>query len=205
MSNVGKSSYSSIPKNYMQVREGKRKRGERKFRRRLYFSQREMKHFHVVVVQWRQRNVQKSVMLLQICFLVSAFFKYSLPLPSSDLKVLTRRDFRQLLIFFSILKLLFTFFAIFIGFRKQCQLNSVGSERKIQTNNPWLVPRPHYSARPKRFIKWSNRSELTERDWENAVQETNKPWGRIYVSSVLSRSIIPLQSKKVGWLLSWLL
>ena len=37
---------------------------ERKFRRRLCISsvQREIGHFHVVVVLWRQRNVQKSVM-----------------------------------------------------------------------------------------------------------------------------------------------
>ena len=55
-----------------------------------------------------------------------------------------------------------------------------------------LVPRPHYSARPKRFgVTWSDRkceenvfpdrsprirhrNELTERDWENAVQGLGK-------------------------------
>ena len=43
--------------------------GERKFRRRLCTSSvhREIRHFHVVVVQWRQRNVQKSVMHVQSC------------------------------------------------------------------------------------------------------------------------------------------
>ena len=42
---------------------------ERKFRRRLCTSSvhREIWHFHVVVVQWRQRNVQKSVMHVQNC------------------------------------------------------------------------------------------------------------------------------------------
>ena len=42
---------------------------ERKFRRRLCTSSvhREIRHFHVVVVQWRQRNVQKSVMHVQNC------------------------------------------------------------------------------------------------------------------------------------------
>ena len=36
---------------------------ERKFRRRLCTSsvQREIRHFHVVVVQWRQRNLQKKL------------------------------------------------------------------------------------------------------------------------------------------------
>ena len=42
---------------------------ERKFRRRLCTSsvQGEIGHFHVVVVQWQQRNVQKSVMHVQNC------------------------------------------------------------------------------------------------------------------------------------------
>ena len=42
---------------------------ERKFRRRLFTSsiKREIRNFHVVVVQWRQRNVQKSVMHVQSC------------------------------------------------------------------------------------------------------------------------------------------
>ena len=42
---------------------------ERKFRRSLFASskKREIRHFHVVVTQWRQRNVQKSVMHVQSC------------------------------------------------------------------------------------------------------------------------------------------
>ena len=48
-------------------------------------------NFHVVVVQWRQRNVQKSVMHVQnCCFLVIkpiGFVAFPLPSPSSDLKV----------------------------------------------------------------------------------------------------------------------
>ena len=44
---------------------------ERKIRCRLFTSskKREIRHFHVVVVQWRQRNVQKSVMHVQNCCL----------------------------------------------------------------------------------------------------------------------------------------
>ena len=44
---------------------------ERKIRRRFFtFSiTREIRHFHVVVVKWRQRNVQKSVIHVQTgCF-----------------------------------------------------------------------------------------------------------------------------------------
>ena len=57
-------------------------------------------------------------------------------------------------------------------------------------NRACLVPRPHYSARPKRFgargpienVKMfpdrspriRHRNELTERDWENAVQGLGK-------------------------------
>ena len=42
---------------------------ERKVRRHLltFSINREIRHFHVVVVQWRQRNVQKSVMHVQSC------------------------------------------------------------------------------------------------------------------------------------------
>ena len=44
---------------------------ERKFSRCLFTSmiKREIRHFPVVVVQWRQRNVQKSVMHVQCCCL----------------------------------------------------------------------------------------------------------------------------------------
>ena len=43
------------------------KEGERKFRRCLFTSsiKHEIRHFHVVVVQKRQRNAQKSVMHVQ--------------------------------------------------------------------------------------------------------------------------------------------
>ena len=46
---------------------------------------REIRYFHVVVVQWRQRNIQKSVMHMQsCCFALScqaiAFFTFSSPL-----------------------------------------------------------------------------------------------------------------------------
>ena len=42
---------------------------ERKIRHRLFTSsiKREIRHFHVVVVQWLQRNVQKNVMQVQSC------------------------------------------------------------------------------------------------------------------------------------------
>ena len=46
---------------------------------------REIRHFHVVVVQWRQRNVQKSVMHVQsCCFALSSYcFFYFLVAASS--------------------------------------------------------------------------------------------------------------------------
>ena len=50
---------------------------ERKVRRHLFtFSiNREIRHFHVVVVQWRQRNVQKTVLHVQsCCFANQTFF-----------------------------------------------------------------------------------------------------------------------------------
>ena len=48
---------------------------ERKIHRRLFTSsiKREIRHFHVQVVQGRQRNVQKSVMQVQSCCFASAF------------------------------------------------------------------------------------------------------------------------------------
>ena len=56
--------------------------GERKIRRRLFTSptKRAIRHFHVVVVQWQQRNVQKK--------------QFSLPSPSSTslLKLPYRKD-----------------------------------------------------------------------------------------------------------------
>ena len=51
----------------------------------------EITHFHVVVVQWRQRNVQKSVMhVLSFCFdtiNLLLFLPFQLPSPSSLLKL----------------------------------------------------------------------------------------------------------------------
>ena len=64
---------------------------ERKFCRPLYTSsiKRENRHFHVVVVQWRQRNVQKNWYTCKVVGLLksAAFFTLSLPSSSSDLKV----------------------------------------------------------------------------------------------------------------------
>ena len=56
-------------KEFIKVQEWKRKQG-----RCLVFTssiKREIRHFHVVVMQWRQRNVQKSVMHVQSCCLAS--------------------------------------------------------------------------------------------------------------------------------------
>ena len=49
-------------------------RAERKFSLRLFTSSinREIRHFPVVVVQWRQRNVQKRVMHVQSCCFASS-------------------------------------------------------------------------------------------------------------------------------------
>ena len=50
----------------------------------------ELRHYHVVVVQWQQRNVQKSVMHGKSCCFAMykpiAFFPFSLPSPSWLLK-----------------------------------------------------------------------------------------------------------------------
>ena len=67
-SNVGELSWSWILKNNIS-----KFRKRRKFHHGLFTSslKREVSHFHVVVVQWCQRNVQKSVLHVQ-CF----FFAY---------------------------------------------------------------------------------------------------------------------------------
>ena len=67
-----------------------RSSGKEKGSRCLVFTsstKREIRHFHVVVVQWRQRNVQKSVMHVQSCCLANLnplfFLPFSLTSPSS--------------------------------------------------------------------------------------------------------------------------
>ena len=55
-------------------------------------TKREIRYFHVVVVHWRQRNVQKSVMHVQSCCFVYlskpiAFMRFLLTSPSSLLKL----------------------------------------------------------------------------------------------------------------------
>ena len=76
-----------IRKNNTRVQKEKRK-----FRRRLFttFIIHERRHFPVVFVQWPRRNVQKSVMHVHscgFCLLDLAYLPFSLPSPSSDLKV----------------------------------------------------------------------------------------------------------------------
>ena len=63
-SNVGKFFCSWILKDYIKVKENKKKVIVRLF---PFSTKREIRQFHVVVVQRRQRNVQKSVMHVQSC------------------------------------------------------------------------------------------------------------------------------------------
>ena len=74
---------------------------ERKFHRRLCTSpvKRKIRHFHVVVVQWGRRKVQKSVMckLVDLVIKPIAFLTFSLPSPSSDLKNPNESPRRQML------------------------------------------------------------------------------------------------------------
>ena len=84
LSNVGEVSQSWIPKNHIQVQK------ERQFLRLLCTSivHREIRHFHVVAVQWPQRNVQKSVITCKsVVFLIKHIAFEAFPLVSSDLKV----------------------------------------------------------------------------------------------------------------------
>ena len=48
-------------------------------------TKREIRHFHVVVLQRQQRNAKKRVMHVQSCYFV-AFLPFSLPSPSSLVK-----------------------------------------------------------------------------------------------------------------------
>ena len=63
LSNASELFWSWISINHIQVHE------ENEFCHCLFtsFTKREIRHFHVVVVQWRQRNIQKSVMHMQRC------------------------------------------------------------------------------------------------------------------------------------------
>ena len=80
LSNIGELSWIWISRNRIQV--------EKISWSLTSFINREMRHFDVVVVQWRQRSVQKSVMHLQsYCF---TFLLFSLPSPWSDLEVPNR-------------------------------------------------------------------------------------------------------------------
>ena len=79
LSNASELFWSWISINHIQVHE------ENEFCHCLFtsFTKREIRHFHVVVVQWRQRNIQKSVMQVQsCCFALSSycFFTFSSPL-----------------------------------------------------------------------------------------------------------------------------
>ena len=69
----------------------KEKENSGKFRPCLFTScvKRKTKHFHVAVVQWRQRNVQKARCTCKVVVLLIkpiAFFMLTLPSPSSDLE-----------------------------------------------------------------------------------------------------------------------
>ena len=64
-SNVGNFFWSWILKDFIKVQEKKKKVVV--FDLFPSWTKREIRHFHVVVVHWRQRNVQKSVMLVQSC------------------------------------------------------------------------------------------------------------------------------------------
>ena len=68
LSNVGELSRSWIPKNHIYSSS----EWERKFRSSLFTSsmKREIRHFHVVVMQYRQRNVHKSVITCKVVVLL---------------------------------------------------------------------------------------------------------------------------------------
>ena len=82
-SNVGKFFWSWILKECIKVEEKKKKVVVRLF---PFSTKREIRQFHTVVVQRRQRNVQKSVMHVQSCCFARLnlllFLPYSLLLPS---------------------------------------------------------------------------------------------------------------------------
>ena len=73
------------------VQEGRRKDKETRYRVSKSSTKREIRKFHVAVVQRRQRNVQKSVTRLQSCCFTDLkllfFLPFLLPSPSSLLKL----------------------------------------------------------------------------------------------------------------------
>lgn len=86
LSNVGELSWSSIPKNHIQVEKGK----QNFVVYLIVFSiKRDVRDVHVVVVQWRQGHVRRSVLLMHIVVLIIkriAFLTYyelsiSIPIP----------------------------------------------------------------------------------------------------------------------------
>ena len=75
-SNVGKFFWSWFLKACIEVQEKAKTK-----------TKHEIRYFHVAVVQWRQRNVHKSVMHVQgCCFAHLNLFPFSLPLPSTLFK-----------------------------------------------------------------------------------------------------------------------
>ena len=100
LSNVGELSWSCIPEKLNPSSER-----ERKFHSSLFTSsiKREIRHFLVVVVQWWQRNVQKSVITCKVVVLLIkpiVFLTFSLPSAllhlKRDLKIRRRRRQREL-------------------------------------------------------------------------------------------------------------
>ena len=76
-SNVGKFFWSWILRLYRSSRKETKTK-----------TKREIRYFYVAVVQWRQRNVHKSVMHVQsCCFAHLKLFPFSLPSPSTLLKL----------------------------------------------------------------------------------------------------------------------
>ena len=58
-----------------------------------FFTKREIRHFHVVVVQWRLRNVQKSVMHVQnCCFVLSSYSFFYFLITAASLRYVVIRQ-----------------------------------------------------------------------------------------------------------------
>ena len=82
---------------------------------------------------------------------------------------------RQLLIFFSILKLFFTFFATFISFRKKSQLNSTGLYYCMSVWTPGLAQLPMPLARL--FMRSVESYDTFFKMADNAVSDSHSSWG----------------------------